>query len=80
MTAWAGADWGNCQDTFRSTNGCLLMLSDGAIGHFSNRQPIVALSTFESELIALRAGALAVAHARRILTRMGLLQPQATQI
>jgi hypothetical protein len=79
-TGWTDADWGNCQDTQRSTNGCLLFVNGGVVDHHSNRQATIAMSTYESELIALCAGALAVVHLRRLLEHMGNHQLQPTTI
>lgn len=53
MTAFSDADWGADSDTRRSCTGYVVVMSNGAISWCSQRQPIVALSTTESEYIAL---------------------------
>jgi hypothetical protein len=78
LEGWTDADWGNCLDTRRSTNGCIFKLNGGVVDYFSSRQAIVAMSTYESELISLCAGSLAAVHLRRLLAHMGHTQPQPT--
>lgn len=46
------ADWGGCADTRRSTTGYLFKVWGGLVAWKSKRQPTVALSTMEAELMA----------------------------
>ncbi|XP_052117641.1 secreted RxLR effector protein 161-like [Arachis duranensis] len=41
-----------CQDSRRSTSGCVFMLTGGAIAWKSNKQTLVASSTMEAEYVA----------------------------
>jgi len=54
VQGYSNADWADNIDTQRSTTqGYIVMLNNGAITWKSRRQPMVALSTIESEYIAL---------------------------
>jgi hypothetical protein len=52
LTAMVDADWGGCAETRRSTTGYLSFVFGSLIGWRSKRQPTVALSTMEAELMA----------------------------
>lgn len=52
IEAYCDSDFAGDQDTRRSTTGYVLMYCGGPIAWCSRRQPIVALSTAEAELIA----------------------------
>ena len=80
LSAWSDADWAGCVGTAKSTNGFMAELNDGLIAWFARRQPVVAMPSFESELIALCASALSIAHLRRILPHLGHSQTQPTTI
>lgn len=53
MIAYSDADWGSDADKRRSCTGYVIKMCNGAISWCSQRQSIVALSTTESEYIAL---------------------------
>jgi hypothetical protein len=50
---YSDADWASDSDDRRSTSGNVFVMSGGAISWTSKKQPTVALSTSESEYIAL---------------------------
>ena len=52
LLGWADADWGGCLDTRRSTTGFVLNTYGGVVSWKSRRQPTVALSTTQAELLA----------------------------
>lgn len=52
LQGWVDADWGGCPDTRRSTSGYLNKFFGGLVAWKSRRQPTVALSTMEAELLA----------------------------
>lgn len=52
LHAYVDADHGGCKDTYRSTTGYTLMLSDAPIAWASKRQTTVAMSTCEAEYVA----------------------------
>jgi hypothetical protein len=53
LHGYSDADWAGDIDTRRSTTGYVVMMNNGAIAWKSRRQPTVALSTMESEYMAL---------------------------
>jgi hypothetical protein len=50
------ADFGGCTSTGRSTSGVIVRYAGGAISWMSQRQPVVATSTTEAEIIAANEG------------------------
>ena len=52
LLGWADADWGGCLDTRRSTTGYVFSTYGGIVSWKSRRQPTVALSTTQAELLA----------------------------
>nr|GEU96855.1 retrovirus-related Pol polyprotein from transposon TNT 1-94 [Tanacetum cinerariifolium] len=53
LTAYADADYAGCQDTRRSTSGSAQILEDKFISWSSKKQKSTAISTTESEYIAM---------------------------
>ncbi|GKB55430.1 retrovirus-related pol polyprotein from transposon TNT 1-94 [Tanacetum coccineum] len=53
LTAFADLDHAGCQDTRRSTSGCMQFLEDRLISWSSKRQKSVAISSTKAEYIAL---------------------------
>ncbi|GJR20192.1 integrase, catalytic region, zinc finger, CCHC-type containing protein [Tanacetum coccineum] len=53
LTAYADADYAGCQDTRRSTFGCMQLLGDRLVSWSSKRQKSAAISSTKSEYIAL---------------------------
>jgi transposase InsO family protein len=53
IIAYSDASFDDDFDTSRSTSGFVLMYNGGSISHSSKKQPVVALSSMESEYIAL---------------------------
>ncbi|GJW87993.1 hypothetical protein Tco_0163333 [Tanacetum coccineum] len=53
LTAYADADHAGCQDTRRSTSGCMQLLGDRLVSWSSKRQKRVVISSTEAEYIAL---------------------------
>lgn len=52
LLGWADANWGGCLDTRRSTTGYVFKTYGGLVAWKSRRQPTVALSTTQAELLA----------------------------
>lgn len=52
ILGYADADWGGCLDTRRSTTSYLFKTFGGLVAWKSRRQPTVALSTAEAEIMA----------------------------
>lgn len=57
LDVYSDADFGGCTSTGRSTSGVVVRYSGGAISWMSQRQPVVATSTTEAEIIAANEGA-----------------------
>ncbi|GJZ15756.1 putative ribonuclease H-like domain-containing protein [Tanacetum coccineum] len=53
LTAYADADHAGCQDTRRSTSGCMQLLGDRLVSWSSKRQKSAAISSTEAEYIAM---------------------------
>ncbi|GJU81424.1 retrovirus-related pol polyprotein from transposon TNT 1-94 [Tanacetum coccineum] len=53
LTAYADADHAGCQDTRRSTSGCMQLLGDKLVSWSSKRQKSAAISNTEAEYIAM---------------------------
>ncbi|GJW93436.1 retrovirus-related pol polyprotein from transposon TNT 1-94 [Tanacetum coccineum] len=53
LTAYADTDHAGCQDTRRSTSGCMQLLGDRLVSWSSKRQKSAAISSTEAEYIAL---------------------------
>ena len=80
LWGYVDADWAGNVDDRRSTSGYVLMLNGAAISWKSKRQPVVALSTAESEFIAASTLVQEVVFLRRLLTTLGFPQEGPTRI
>ncbi|GJW71493.1 retrovirus-related pol polyprotein from transposon TNT 1-94 [Tanacetum coccineum] len=72
LTAYADADHAGCQDTKRSTSGCMQLLGDKLVSWSSKRQKSTAISSTEAEYIALSGCCAQVIWMRSQLTDYGL--------
>ncbi|GJU25115.1 hypothetical protein Tco_1163736 [Tanacetum coccineum] len=72
LTAYADADHAGCQDTRRSTSGCMQLLGDRLVSWSSKRQKGVAISSTKAEYIALSGCCAQVLWMRSQLTDYGL--------
>ncbi|GJT85197.1 retrovirus-related pol polyprotein from transposon TNT 1-94 [Tanacetum coccineum] len=71
-TAYADADHAGCQDTRRSTSGCMQLLGDRLVSWSSKRQKSVAISSTEAEYIAMSGCCAQILWMRSQLTDYGL--------
>eukprot|EP00253_Pinus_taeda_P003040 PITA_03040 len=76
----AHCDWAESVDDQKSTSGYVFHMSSGAISWASKKQPIVALSTTETEYVAATAAACQAVWMRRMLKSLGQEQAKATVI
>ena len=76
LVAESDSDW----SVGHSTTGFALMLAGVAIVYSSKRQPCIALSSTEAEIIAASACACEVIFVRSLLAEMGLPQEQPTTL
>ncbi|GJX99484.1 uncharacterized mitochondrial protein-like protein [Tanacetum coccineum] len=53
LTAYADVDHAGCQDTRRSTSGCIQLLGDRLVSWSSKRQKSATITSTEAEYIAL---------------------------
>ncbi|GJS95929.1 hypothetical protein Tco_0802897 [Tanacetum coccineum] len=53
LTAYSYANHAGCQDTRRSTSGCMQLLGDRLVSWSLKRQKSVAISNMEAEYIAM---------------------------
>ena len=69
FVGFSDADWaGDMDDRYYSTTGNKFLMSGAAIGWFSKKQPVVALSTTEAEYMALSAATQEVVWLNRLLS------------
>ncbi|GJV21981.1 retrotransposon protein, putative, ty1-copia subclass [Tanacetum coccineum] len=72
LTAYADADHAGCQDTRRSTSGCMQLLGERLVSWSSKRQKSAAISSTKAEYIALSGCCAQVLWMRSQLTDYGL--------
>ncbi|GJU36995.1 retrovirus-related pol polyprotein from transposon TNT 1-94, partial [Tanacetum coccineum] len=72
LTAYVDADHAGCQDTRRSTSGCMQLLGDRLVSWSSKRQKSVAISSTEAEYIAMSGCCAQILWMRSQLTDYGL--------
>jgi hypothetical protein len=70
LQGYSDADWAGDIDTRRSTTGFVVMLNNGAVAWKSRRQPTVALSTMESEYMALTEATKELKWIKTLLTEL----------
>lgn len=80
LQGYTDSDWAGDTDTRRSTAGYTFNLGSGAITWSSKRQPTVALSTCEAELMGQTQACKEAVWLRRLLEQLGEQQAQATVI
>ena len=66
LIMYCDSDFGGDRDTSRSTSGSVAMYHGGVLAHESKRQPLVAMSTMEAELISLTTTALTAVYLRAL--------------
>ena len=71
LVGWCDADWAGDRDDRRSTSGWVVQLAGGAVSWFSKRQPVVALSSAESEYICACSCAQEIMFFRQALSGIG---------
>lgn len=78
LTGWADADHAGDVTDRKSRTGYVYMVAGGTVAWRSKKQQSVALSTAESELIALSLAAQECIHLRRLLSDIGFAQDDPT--
>jgi hypothetical protein len=79
VVGYTDADWAGCHDDRKSTSCYLTFFGGGLIGWRMHKQQQNAMSSAESELIAMSGGARDIEYVRNTLGNMGLLiQSKAT--
>ena len=76
LRAYSDSDWA----VGHSTTGYVITLAGGAIGYASKRQPCIATSSTEAEIIAASTCATEIAYFRGLLAEMGLEQHEPTPL
>jgi hypothetical protein len=77
---YSDADYGGDIETRRSTSGSIFKLNGGPVTWSSKKQPIVVLSTMESEYIAASDTGREAKWLRLLLSELGLPQKSPTKI
>ena len=78
--AYGDASFDCCPETSRSRTGITLMINGCAFVWASKMQPVVALSSAESEYIAICDTGKEVVWARKLLRELGMLRPRPTVV
>jgi hypothetical protein len=79
VVGYTDADWAGCPDSRRSTSCYLTFLAGGLISWRMHKQKQHAMSSAESELIAMSGGARDIEYVRNTLVKIGILvQKKAT--
>ncbi len=73
LEGYSDSDWAWDKDDRKSTSGFIFMLNGGPVSGCSKKQPTVALSSTETEYIALTLAAKEAMWLRLLLTELGLL-------
>ncbi|XP_068692965.1 uncharacterized protein [Montipora capricornis] len=71
LIGYSDADWAGDVDDRHSTSGNVFLLAKGAVSWLSKKQATVALSTAESEYVALSTATQDAIWLRRLLTNVG---------
>lgn len=74
INCFSDADFGGCNETGRSTTGVVVLYASGIITWMSQRQPIVATSTTEAEIIAANEAAKEMIWLTRLFTTISELK------
>ena len=80
LTGYSDSDLGGDVDTCKSTSGYVFSISSSAISWSSKKQSIVALSTTESEYVALASAGCQARWLKSILEEMGQVQEGPTKL
>ncbi|KAI3635416.1 hypothetical protein MIR68_006550 [Amoeboaphelidium protococcarum] len=80
IQGWSDADWAGDIDQRKSTGGYVFKLSDSPVSWSSKLQNVVALSSCESEYIALANSAKEAMWLRQLMKDIGYKQEEATVI
>ena len=70
------ASYAACQLTRRSHGGWLMLLNHGAVSRKSGLQPMVTLSSYEAEYVALCSSIVEAKYLRQLLMELGYPQPE----
>jgi hypothetical protein len=80
LVGYSDADWARDLDTRRSQSGYIYLLAGAPVAWRSARQPTVALSSCESEYVALAEASCEAIFLRRVLAELHHRQPTPTTI
>lgn len=78
IQAFSDASYADSKDDAKSTSGHIAFLNNSAINWQAKKQPVVAQSTMESELIAGNGSGRHIVHMRSALQEMGFGQKEAS--
>ena len=76
VVGYTDADWAGCPDSRKSTSCYLTYLAGGPISWRMNKQKVNAMSSAESELIAMSGGARDIEYVRNTLVCIGVLKQE----
>ena len=80
LNAFSDAAHGDSKDDGKSTGGHCVFLGNSLISWSSKKQPVVAQSTMEAELIQANCAGRSIVHLRTALEELGYTQKEATQL
>lgn len=80
LIGYSDAEFAGDLDDRHSTSSNLFLMSSGPISWYSNKQPIVTLSTAEAEYVASSTATQEAVWIRKLLADLHISQKQATKI
>lgn len=80
LIAWTDSDWDSDRNDRRSVSGYICFLYGVPVSWYSHKQATVALSTMESEYMAVTEAAKEIIWLRRLLADLGLAQEGPTTL
>uniref|UniRef100_A0A2N9I383 Reverse transcriptase Ty1/copia-type domain-containing protein n=1 Tax=Fagus sylvatica TaxID=28930 RepID=A0A2N9I383_FAGSY len=79
LTGYSDADWASDKDERKSTSGYAFILGGGAVSWCSKKQSCIALSTMESEYVALFSSCPGSCLAKEIFATLGMVADPLTK-
>ena len=80
LQAFADASYGDCKDDGKSTSGFAMFLNGSLVHWGTKKQPVVAQSTMESEMVSANSAGRTLVHGRNVLWELGFGQKDPSKL